>query len=100
MHGAEVTDIYDKKFPTVDSNHTFLAVISLDSALKKDGSYYQKIILKACKYIEKKVIRYINDNLSDFSSSDESDKEWMFFDKYLKWMLFSLLLTHKHVYKV
>ena len=40
MHGAEVTDIYDKKVPTVDSNHTFLAVISLDSALKKDGSYY------------------------------------------------------------
>ena len=29
-----------KKIPKVDSNHTCLAVISLDSALKKDGNYY------------------------------------------------------------
>ena len=34
-HGDEVTDFYDKKIPKVDdSNHTCLAVISLDSALK------------------------------------------------------------------
>ena len=29
--------------------------------------------LNKCKYIEGKVMRHINDNLSDFSSSDESD---------------------------
>ena len=34
-HGNEVTDFYDKKIPKIDSNHTFLAVITLDSALKK-----------------------------------------------------------------
>ena len=33
--GNEVTDFYDKKIPEVDSNHTCLAVISLDSTLKK-----------------------------------------------------------------
>ena len=33
-HGDEVTGFYDKKIPEVDSNHTCLAVISLDSALK------------------------------------------------------------------
>ena len=38
--GDEVTDFYDKKIPKVDSNHTCLAVISLDSALKKDENYY------------------------------------------------------------
>ena len=27
-----------------------------------------KVFLKECKYIEKKVIRHINDNLNDFSS--------------------------------
>ena len=27
-HADEVTDFYDKKIPKVDSNHTFLAVIS------------------------------------------------------------------------
>ena len=33
-HGAESTGFYDKKIPKVDSNHTCLAVFSLDSALK------------------------------------------------------------------
>ena len=32
----DVTDFYDTEIPKVDSNHTSLAVISLDSALKKD----------------------------------------------------------------
>ena len=60
----------------VDSNHTCLAVISLDSALKKDDSYNLRVFLKECKYIEKKVVRHIHDNLSDLSySSDESDGE-------------------------
>ena len=63
FHGDEVT---------VDCNHTCLAVISLDSALKKDENHYPQVFLKECKYIEKKVIRHINDNFSDFSSSDES----------------------------
>ena len=35
-HGDEVIDSYIKEIPKVDSNHTCLAVISLDSALKKD----------------------------------------------------------------
>ena len=75
-HGDEVTDFYDKKIPRLDSNHTCLAVISLDSALKKDDNYYLQVFLKECKHIEKKVIRHIRDNLSDFSySSDGYDEE-------------------------
>ena len=74
-HGDEVTDFCDKRFPKVDSSHACLAAIRLDSALKKDGNYYPQVFLKECKYIEKKGIRHINDNLSDFSSSDESDEE-------------------------
>ena len=42
-----------KKIPKLDSNHTRLAVISLDSALKKNGNYYLQVFLKECKYIEK-----------------------------------------------
>ena len=72
-HGDEVTDFYDKEAPKMDSNHTCLAIIRLDSALNKDGNYYPQVFLKECKYIEKKVIRHINDNLSDFSSDDNSD---------------------------
>ena len=54
FHGHEVTDFCDKKIPKLDSNHTCLAVISLDSALKKDDNYYLLVFLKECKYIEKK----------------------------------------------
>ena len=59
----------------VDSNYAYLPAISSDSGLKKNVNYYRKMFLKECKYMEKKVIRHINDNLSDFSSSDEFDEE-------------------------
>ena len=54
---------YDKGLPKVESNHTCLAVIDLDSALKKDGSYYSQVFSNECKYTEQKVIRHIHDNL-------------------------------------
>ena len=77
-HGDEVTHFYDKEIPKVGSNHACLAVITLDSALKKNDNYYPQVFLKECKYIEKKVIRHINDNLSDFSSDDDdSDEEYL-----------------------
>ena len=53
-HGDKVTDFYDKKIRKVDSNHTCLVVITLDSALKKDDIYYPQVFLKECKYILKK----------------------------------------------
>ena len=43
FHGDEVTDFYDKNIPKVDSKHTSLAVISLDSGLKKDENYYSRV---------------------------------------------------------
>ena len=58
----------------MDSNLTCLTEISFDSAPKKYANYYPQVFLKECKYIEKKVIRHINDNLSNFSYSDESDE--------------------------
>ena len=59
----------------MDSNHICLTVISLDSAPKKDGNFYLQVFLKECKYIEKKLVRHINDNLIDVSYSDESNEE-------------------------
>ena len=59
----------------MDFNYTSLVVIRLDSALRKNENYYSQVFLKQCKNIEKKVVRHINENLSDFSSSDESDEE-------------------------
>ena len=43
----------------MDSNHTSLTVISLDSALKKYENYNPQALLKECKYIEKKVVKHI-----------------------------------------
>ena len=54
-HGDEVTDFYDKDFPKVDFNHTCFAIISLDSAFKKDQNYYPWVFLKDCKFIKKKI---------------------------------------------
>ena len=73
-HGDEVTDFYDKETSMVGSSHTGLVVISLDSALKKSENYHKQLFFKECKYIEKKVINHINDNLSDFSSEEESEE--------------------------
>ena len=42
--------------------YNFLAVVMIDSALKKDENYYPQVILKECKYIEKEVIRHITED--------------------------------------
>ena len=62
-HGGKVTDVYDNKNRKLDSRYTCLAVISFDSTLKKDDHCYPPVFLEMCKYIEKKVIRHIIDNL-------------------------------------
>ena len=42
------------------------------------------MFLKECKYIEKKLVRHIQDNLSDSSfSSDASDKECFLINTYV-----------------
>ena len=45
------------------SNHTCLALIKIDFSLKKDENYYLQVFVKECKYIEKKAIRHIHDDL-------------------------------------
>ena len=78
-HGNEVTEFYNKKVPKSDFNYTCSAVISLDSVNKKDDNCYLQVFLKECKYIEKKVVRHIHNNLSDISfSSNDLDEEWFF----------------------
>ena len=42
-HDDKVTDFYDKEIPKVDSNHTCLAVINLESSVNKDGNYYPQV---------------------------------------------------------
>ena len=60
----------------MDSNHTCLVVIKLESVFKKDDNDYPQVFLKECKYIEKKS-NYIYQWQLEwfFSSSDKSDEE-------------------------
>ena len=57
----------------MDSNHNCLP--GLDFVLKQDDNYYPQVFFKKCKYIEKKVVRHIHDNESDFSYFEQSDVE-------------------------
>ena len=51
----------------MDSNHTCLAVISLDSALKKNENFYPQVFLKVfVNILRKKGIRHITDELENF----------------------------------
>ena len=59
--GDDLTDFYDKEIPKVD-----LAVISLDSALNKDGNYYPQVFLKEFKYIKVKVVRHFTQDIVMF----------------------------------
>ena len=72
-HGKKGKDFYGKETPKLDSNHTCLARIILDSSLKKNDNHCHQMFLKECKYTEKNVIRYIRDSLSDFTSDDEEN---------------------------
>ena len=47
----------------MDSNYACLAVISIHSVLNKDRNYYLQMFSKECKYIMKKVIRHIIDDI-------------------------------------
>ena len=42
-HGDEVTDFCDKKIPKIDTDYICLAVITLDSAIKKNDNYYLQV---------------------------------------------------------
>ena len=66
-YGDEVADFYNKEITKVDSNHTCLAVIILDSALKKNENYNQQVFLIHWK----KLIRHIDDLESSCDDSDE-----------------------------
>ena len=61
--------------PRAGSNHICVAVITIDSGLKKEENYYPQVFLKECNFIEKekKVIRHITKDIEVFPS--DSDEE-------------------------
>ena len=60
--------------PKTNPDYTYLAVINVDSSLKKNKKYYLQVFAKECKCIEKELIRYI---IGDPEISGESRKKDM-----------------------
>ena len=52
-HGDDVTEFYDEEIPKMDSTHTCLTVISLDSALKNDENFIHIHLLKSVTIFKK-----------------------------------------------
>ena len=62
---------------------TSLAVLNLDSALKKDKNYYLQVFWNECKYIEKEVIRHFTKAPKvSFDESHDSHEEQINFLRY------------------
>ena len=77
FYGDDAANFCDNEIPKVGFNYTLLAVISIDSVLKKDENYYPQVLFKECKYTEKekKVIRHITGDLEVSNDHyDESDE--------------------------
>ena len=47
------TDFRAKEIPKAGSDHTCLAVITIDFVFEENKNYYPQVLLKECKYIEK-----------------------------------------------
>ena len=67
-YSDEATDIYHKEIPKVGSDFTCLAVITIDSTLKKEENYNPQVFLKDCKQIKKGLIRQVAEDTEAFSS--------------------------------
>ena len=65
-YSDEGANFRDKEMPKVDPNHYCLVVILNNFVLTKDENYYKEVFLRKCKYNEKKVIRYVTDDLEIF----------------------------------
>ena len=79
----------------VVSNHTFLAVISLYFAWKKDKNYCSQVYLKECKDIREVVLRHITEDIKFFLATQMKNSFFINgrlkkFQKHDKVLLFKL----------
>ena len=54
FYSDEATDFHNKEILKVDSNLTCLTIVSLDSALNKDGNCYPQAFLRNANILKKK----------------------------------------------
>ena len=74
-HGDKFSDFYNQK---VRLWSYLFSSNQLGFYPQERDNYRPEVFLKECKYIVKKLVRHIPDNLSDFSHSyDETDEQWI-----------------------
>ena len=91
-NGKINTNFHNNKIPKEDSQYICLSVILSDSGYRTSKNYYPLVFLEKCKYVvkEKKIPKYIIDNIeissdSDRESSDEENSDEVNSDtEYLK----------------
>ena len=91
-NGKINTNFHNNKIPKEDSQYICLSVILIDSGYRTSKNYYPLVFFEKCKYVvkEKKIPKYIIDNIeissdSDRESSDEENSDEVNSDtEYLK----------------
>ena len=76
-NGKSRTNFHSNKIPKEDSQYICLSVILIDSVFRKGKNYYQQVFLEECRYVvkEKKIPKYIIDNIEIFSDSDRENSD-------------------------
>ena len=69
--GSVITNFHNKKVPKEKTPCKYLSIIILDSVIKANKKYYPQTLLEECKYAQKN-INYINDDLEESGSNDET----------------------------
>ena len=71
------TNYYNDKMPKEGPHCICLSVILIDFVFKMGKSYYPQVFSEECNYIVKEsgVTKYINEDLENSSTSDESGEE-------------------------
>ena len=69
--------MHNNKRPREGSQFICLSVILIDSAFRTSKNYYPQVISEECKYVveEKKIPKYIIDNIKICSDSDRDNSD-------------------------
>ena len=75
--GKSSTNFHSNKIPKEDSQYICLSVILIASVLRKGKNYYRQVVLEECRYVvkEKKIPKYIIDNIEIPSDSDRENSD-------------------------
>ena len=95
-NGKIKTNFHNNKIPKEGSQFICLSVILINSAFRAGKKYYPQVFLEECKYVikEKKIPKYIIDNIE---ISSDSNEEILMKKIQMKKMLMKKILISKEI---